>query len=162
MHGSEDEEYKGGGVSSEAYLMKTPGGYVLDSGEMPPVKVGGVIKGVFTRPRNYRFHKKLFALLDIGFDAFEPEEREYKGLPVQKNFERFRKDVTVATGYYDVAINLKGDVKAEAKSISFGSMSEDDFEKLYSAVIDVLMQKVLKNYTREDIDRVVDEIMRFT
>lgn len=111
------------------------------------------------KKRNYKFHKKLFALLDIGFDAFEPPTQEYKGLPVQKNFKRFRKDVTIAAGFYEAVADINGNVRLEAKSISFAKMEENEFEQLYSKVADVLLQKVLKNYTRPDLDRVVNNIL---
>ena len=100
-------------------------------------------------------------MLNIGFDAWEPPELEYKGLLAQKSFERFRKDVTIAAGFYDVNVNLKGEVRAEAKSISFAKMEQHEFEEVYSKVADVLLQKVLLTYARADLDRVVMDIMRF-
>lgn len=113
------------------------------------------------RPRNIGFHRKWFALLHVGFEAWEPEEKTFRNMPVQKQFERFRKDVTIAAGYYDPVVNLKGEVRAEAKSISFGSMSEDDFEKLYSNTINVLLQYVLKNYHEDEVRELVDYILSF-
>jgi hypothetical protein len=58
-------------------------------------------------------------------------------------------------------VALNGEAKARAKSIAFGNMAEDEFERVYSAVADVILQRVLRNYTREDLDRVVDEVLRF-
>jgi hypothetical protein len=40
-------------------------------------------------------------------------------------------------------------------------MDEDEFTQVYSKVADVLLQKVLRNYTRGDLDRVVNEILGF-
>lgn len=125
-------------------------------------KNGGVVRAKFTQFRNYEFHKKFFAMLKVGFDAWEPPELEHKGLPVQKNFDRFRKDCTIAAGFYDPVANLRGEVRAEARSISFASMTQEDFEKVYSAVVDVLLERVLTKYTRADLDRVVEELMAFT
>ncbi len=150
---------------AEAMMLKTQQGFVPHDDEsrdlISKVKLGNVVRVKFTQPRNVKFHRKLFALLDVGFEAFEPEEQEFRGLPVQKNRERFRKDCIIAAGYYEPVVNLKGEVRAEAKSISFARMDEDEFSALYSAIVDVLLQRVLRNYTREDVDRVVEEIVGF-
>ena len=125
------------------------------------IKTGSVVFADVKRPRNYLFHKKFFALLQVGFDAWEPDAVEFNGLPAQKNFDRFRKDCVISAGYYDTVVNLKGDVRAEAKSISFGAMDESEFAELYSSVANVLLQRVLRNYTREDLDETVERILGF-
>jgi len=150
---------------AELLLMKTPQGLIPTDEEqselMKRVKVGKVIKVKWSEVRNYDFHKKFFAMLNLGFDAFEPPEQTFRGMRVEKNFDRFRKDCVIQAGYYDVAVNLNGDVKAEAHSISFGRMSQEEFEKVYNAVANVLLLKVLRNYTRPDLDRVVEQLIRF-
>lgn len=151
---------------SEALLRKIQGGALIPADDesaaaLTRVKAGDLVRVKWARPRNAKFMRKFFAMLNLGFDAWEPPAQEYRGLPVQKNFERFRKDVVIAAGFYDAVANLKGEVRAEAKSISFANMEEDEFEKVYSAVANVLLQKVLRNYTRSDLDRVVEELMRF-
>lgn len=150
----------------EVHLLRTPHGFVPasdeDFDELRKVKLGSEVRAAIVQPRNVRFHRKFFAMLKIGFDAWEPPEKEHRGLPVQKNFERFRKDCVIAAGYYEPVANLKGEVRAEAKSISFASMAENEFERVYSDVANVLLQRVLINYTRADLDRVVEEIIRFT
>lgn len=150
----------------KCFLRKLTGGVFRPDGEedaeaMKMVPVGGVIKVEWHRPRNYQFHKKFFAMLQVGFDAWEPPEKEYKGLPVQKNFERFREDIIISAGFYDVAVNIQGEVRAVAKSISFGKMTEEEFGTLYNAVATVLLQKVLQNYTQADLDSVVEELSGF-
>ena len=116
-------------------------------------------------PRNYKFHKKLFALLTVGYDAWEPgrKHKTYKGKEVSKNFERFRADVTVMAGYYEQVFDLKGRMKLEAKSISFASMDDEVFNDFYSAVADVLLREVLVNYKgRAELDSVIEQILGFT
>jgi len=116
----------------------------------------------WTRPRNYKFLQKFFVMVKVGFDAWEPRRKTWKGHPVQKNYERFRKDVTITAGFYDIVATQAGGVKHEAHSIAFANMEEEDFEKVYNAVADVLLQRVLHNYKRADLERVVAELMRFT
>ena len=115
-------------------------------------------------PRNGGYHKKFFAMLNIGFENWEParKNKSYKGLPVQKNFDRFRSDVLIQAGYYTQTFDLDGNLKLEAQSISFGSMEQPDFEAVYSAVLDVLLEKVLTTYKgRAEVDAVVESMMRF-
>ncbi len=150
----------------EVLLIKTPQGYFIPADEQfqescKRFKVGQTIRADIKAMRNYKFHKKFFAMLDVGFDAWEPDQKEYKGMPAQKNRTRFRKDCTIAAGFYTTTYDINGNVKLEAKSISFANMDDDEFEKLYSAVADVLLQRVLRNYTREDLDNVVNQMMGF-
>lgn len=124
-------------------------------------KLGTGISGEFKQIRNYKFLKKYMALMNIGFDAFEPSIAEYKGHVIEKNFDRFRHDITILAGYYTFTTDINGDPKAVAMSISFSNMSEDEFGELYSKTIDVLLRKVLTNYSKDDLDNVVEQIVRF-
>lgn len=149
----------------ELMLIKTPTGLIPmghDSTEKyQKLKQGQVYRIELTRPRNPKFHRKFMALIGIGFDAWEPPQREHCGLVLMKNFERFRKDVVIATGRYDAHVNLRGEARLEAHSIAFGNMAEDEFEQLYSDAIDVLLQRVLSHYRRRDLEQVVENILRF-
>ena len=115
-------------------------------------------------PRNGKFHRKYFALLNLGFDSWEPDRKHksYKGREVAKNFERFREDITILAGYYFQTFDLQGRMVLKAQSISFANMDDVEFERLYSAVVDVLLREVCKNYkNRAEIDRVVNELVGF-
>lgn len=131
----------------------------IGPGELEP---GEVVRVGLVIPRNPKFHRKFFAMVKVGFDAWEPRRKTWHGLPVQKNFERFRKDALIAAGYYELAATQAGGVRHEAKSIAFASMEEPEFEEVYKAVADVLLHDVLRRYTREDLERVVKELMTFT
>lgn len=125
---------------------------------------GEVIEIEAKLPRNSRFHRKFFSLLNLGFDHWEPgrKHKQYKGMPVAKNFDHFRKEVTILAGFYEQTFDLEGNMKLEAKSISFASMEDDEFEAVYSAVLNVLLDKVFTRYAgRADVDAVIDQIMRF-
>ena len=114
------------------------------------------------KPRNYKFLQKFMVLMQYSFDNWEPDQVTYKGEIVAKEFNRFRKDITIMAGHHYTTFDFNGNVHLHAKSIAFGSMEEEDFEKLYSAVIDVILKKVLTNYSREDLDEVVRNILSFT
>jgi hypothetical protein len=128
---------------------------------MEEMKPNGVYKAVLTQPRSYPFHKRFFSLLQVAFEAWEISSVEHKGRVVEKNFDRFRKDITILCGYYETVFNIKGEMRLEAKSISFANMEQGEFEKLYSRAIDVILKEVLSNYTAEDLDSQVNKILGF-
>jgi hypothetical protein len=125
-------------------------------------KVGAGVHCEVKRYNNPLFHRKLFALFNLGFEAWNPDEKMYQGEIVAKEFNQFRSDITILAGFYDTSINFKGDVRLTAKSLNFSSMSQNEREKLFSAVIDVLLQRVLTKYNRDDIENVVNQIIGFT
>jgi hypothetical protein len=129
------------------------------------LRIGASVLAKVVQPRNPAFHRKFFALLQYGFEhwAETQQPQEYKGEAVQPNFERFRKDITILAGYGRPVVNIRGDVRMEADSISFGSMSAETFEKLYSAVIDVLLTRVFKGpqWTERELRDVVDGLVEF-
>jgi hypothetical protein len=147
-------------------LLKHPKGFLYPADELEAEKISKLPAGVLVRAevkqvRNPGFHRKFYALCRVGFDAFEvPQGTEYKGYEVQKDFETFREDVTIAAGFCTVTYRINGDVRVRAKSIKFGRMKQDEFERLYSQVADVLLQKVLKHYgNRETLDNVINKIL---
>ena len=149
----------------ELFLNKVNGGlvpaYQSDREQLDTLKSGALLECKLTKKRNSQFHRKYMALLNIGFECFEPVEAEHKGNPVQKHFDRFRKDVIIATGRYDLVGRIDGTAKAEAHSMSFSKMDDVEFEKLYSDTINVLLQRVMKNHTADSIDHWVNQILNF-
>ncbi len=118
----------------------------------------------FKFPRNSKFHRKLFALLLVGYEAWEPgrKHKTYKGKPIAKNFEQFREDIIILSGWYEQTFTLRGEMRLRAKSISYASMDDEEFGRLYSAVADVLLERVLTAYKgRAELDDVVERIVRF-
>lgn len=127
-------------------------------------EIGEMVEITIKKIRNARFHRKFFALLRVGFDAWEPDRvrYSYKGREIAKNFDKFREDITILAGYYDQVFNIKGEMSLKAKSISFSNMEEGEFARLYDAVADVLLAQVCTRYRdREELDQVVDRIVGF-
>lgn len=116
-------------------------------------------------PRNPKFHRKMFALLTVGFDCWEPDRKRfnYNGRPIEKNFERFREQVLILAGHYEQVFSIRGDkMELQAKSISYAAMDDAEFEALYSAVIDVLLREVCTRYKdRAELEAVAEQVMRF-
>ena len=128
---------------------------------MEKIKMNSIVKCEITKPRNIQFLRKYFALLNHAYDHFEPEGKEYRGQPVQKNREVFRKEITILSGFYEAVYKIDGTFKLVAKSISFANMTEDEFSNLYSKTISVILEKVLTSYAEDDLNAVVDQILSF-
>lgn len=131
-------------------------------------KLGATILVEPREARNGAFHRKYFALLNLAFDYWKDhaETMEYKGEPVLPNFERFRRDVAILAGFYKPVTNIKGEVRLEAESISFAAMSEERFEELYGATINVLLQRVFNGrvcpkWTEEQLRSVAQQVLEF-
>lgn len=170
------------------------------------VPLGGWIHGEFKRVRNYRFHKKFFKLLQLGFEywtpvggAVTPGERQFldgfitfvckrigvghsaaldeaadlyvneQGIhrandtALLKDFEAFREWVTVQAGYYSTHINPDGSRWRRAKSISFASMDDAEFEGLYKSVLNVLWNYILyqKFSSQAEVENIAAQLLEF-
>lgn len=125
------------------------------------MKLGAGVTAKVKKHNNVAFHRKMFALFNIAFDAWEPGEKHYKGQPVEKNFDQFRKDLTILAGFYETTISLKGEVRLTAKSLAFDNMSQDEREAVYSAVINVVLAKIMTGHTRDDLDTWVERVLQF-
>ena len=120
-------------------------------------------------PRDGKKHRRFMALLRFLFEHWEPGAKAltYRGKVIEKNFNAFRKSITILAGFYEESYEIgpRGGVKVrlEAKSISYGEMPDDDFNDLYKATIDVGIKHFLpKGYkTPEQVREILDEIERF-
>jgi len=154
---------------TELALTKTPSGALAPADEatqefLRRIKIGGGLRADFKRMRNVRFHRKGFALLQFAFEMWDAPQIEYKGEPVAKEFNRFRKDLTILAGHYTTTVNLRGEVRLEAKSLNFGAMSDDEFEQVYKSLLGVIWDKVLKRKgfaAPGDVDNVVERLLNF-
>lgn len=128
------------------------------------LEVGELITFDVKLPRNSKYHRKFFAMLNLAYEMWEPNRKwkSYKGVAVQKNFERFRSDVLIQAGYYSQTFDLDGNMKLEPISISFAAMDDIAFERVYSSCLDVLLEKVLITYKdRAEVDAVIEKMMGF-
>lgn len=128
---------------------------------MQKVGFGDVVKCQVRRCRNYQHHKKFMALMRYAFDRFEPEPLMYKGVQAEKSFDRFRKDMMIVAGYYDPTFDIKGNLRLEAKSISFDSMASDEFDRVYSDMLDAVIARVLTDHKKHDLYSIVDKLAGF-
>jgi len=108
--------------------------------------------------RNVRFHRKFFALLGIVFDNL-PESIGVKTPDGQQVVIRSVADllwqIKMQIGHYEQKITLGGKITYEAKSISFASMDEAEFQDFYSQAVDVILKYFLPESNREELEEVV-------
>ena len=128
----------------EFYLSKQFNGtykpaYDSDLEKSKKHKVNDIIKFEATKPRNIKFHKKFFSLINMVFQNQE----------VYTDINNLRKELTKACGYYTEYVNHKGITVYEAKSISFAKMDEHEFEELYNKFLDVVV--LIFKWDRVDI-----------
>lgn len=156
---------------SDLFVRKLPNGTLAPDDEASAAivagwKIGEPIRVEARRVRNYPFLKKWFTLAKLAYDLWSESmpEIEYKGVRVTPSFDRFRKDLTIMCGYYDAHFNALGEPRLVARSISFANMSEDDFGKLYSKTIDVVLQKILagrSDMSEERLRQAVDRVLMY-
>lgn len=109
-------------------------------------KIGEIYEIEIKKPRNYEFHKKWFALLNL---AFQNQEQF-------TIYDSFRKHITIECGYYNSTITKNGEFK-DAKSISFASMDNIEFERLFNKTLDI----VISDFVHADRNDIVSELENF-
>jgi hypothetical protein len=150
----------------ELYLKKTTSGLSpcdnLSEEELNKFKLGTLVLCKISKKQNAAFHRKLFALFTVGFKYWVPGEISCKYGKPEKNFNQFRKDCTILAGYFDINHRLDGTFRVEAKSLSFDSMSQEEREGVYSALIDVLLKNIFEGYTEQDVIQMIEkEVLNF-
>lgn len=103
--------------------------------------------------RNINFHRKFFSLINLAFDNLPEQYDQYFKTPDQLRYE-----LTKRAGFYEEYTDLKGVKQYKAKSIAFDTMSQSEFEQLYSAVIDVIMKWILPDLDKDILE---SELMNF-
>lgn len=129
------------------------------------LKHGEILSGEFKKTRNGKFHRKYFALLWVGFEIWQPDYDESDpafrwGLP-EKNFDKYRNDVQVLAGFGEPIFNLDGTFRMKSKSISFANMDDEEFSRLYSAVLDVVLRFAPATYTQQDVEEYTERVLSF-
>lgn len=81
---------------------------------------------------------------------------------IEKDFEAFRRWVTMDAGFFELRQSPAGIIKRPA-SISFASMEEDEFEGVYKAVFNTLWRFVLSSVFKDenDVHNAVEQLLGF-
>ena len=116
-----------------------------DLEKVKKIKPLELVKCKITKPRSIKFHRKFFSLINLVYN----NQEQYN------NIDHLRHDLTIASGFYEKRINIKGNEVVDAKSISFSKMTEMEFSELYNAILDSI-----EKYFHFDKESVKEEIER--
>lgn len=101
------------------------------------------------RPRNLMHHRKLFALLNLVQDNTDR----------WPTVETLLDDLKISTGLFETRVNaVTGIPYVVAKSISFASMTQDEFEQWFDKAVDLISKQVLemdRDYLLAEIDDIL-------
>ena len=97
-------------------------------------------KITIVQPRNYQFHKKFFALVNLF----------YENQSMSDDFEMIRAYLTMKAGFKKMLETSKGTVYFP-ESINFAKMDNIRFEQVYKRVLDVVWQEL--GSTKEEIEQ---------
>lgn len=134
----------------DIHLVKTSLGLQAysdeDYEELKKIKVGSVVKARIVQPRNVKFHRKFFAMINAAWDCLTEQQR--KNL---RSKEAFREQLLIISGFSEPMFDLNGNKFLErAKSISFAKMDEPAFNEVYNRVLDTILTLLVAEGVSED------------
>jgi len=150
-------------------MIKSPTGALVPADDEARELLAGIAPGAsvfveMTRPRNAKFHRKFMAMLRFGFDHWSPVIDGVRLPDSAKNFEHFRGSVLRLAGFFDTVADLHGGLVIRPKSISFASMDEVEFERVYRKCLSVLWHNIFvggKYKSEEELRTVLDRLLQF-
>lgn len=136
------------------YLRKTLSGFVpADETSMEiarKFKLGAVYRSDVVKPRSYRHHKLIMALLNLT----------YANQDLYTDFEMFRKAVAVAAGHVEHLVTVDGEIIALPRSINYDTLDEIEFTKVAGAMMTVccrLLKGIGADELEAEVSRYADE-----
>ncbi|WP_338515740.1 DUF1367 family protein [Erwinia aphidicola] len=128
-------------------LVKHPGGVfspVNDSDieRLQRFKNGETYCADIKLSRNPQFHRKVMAFFGFCFEHWCADRAGIGNADEHTQRTRFRKDLTILAGFYDTVVNIRGEVRAEAKSLAYSNMDQEEFERCYSSLINAAIKHV--------------------
>jgi hypothetical protein len=156
---------------TEIYLIKHADGAFrpaleADVEAMRRFKVGKPVKVEMKEVRNWAFLKKTMVLFREAYDFFcehNLSEKTYKGQKVIPDFTRFRKDLIILAGHYKATFDIRGNIRLQAKSLSYANCSQEQSERIYQDVITAAMANVYRTaLTEEQLRAHIDSLLHFT
>ena len=137
-------------------FIKQAGGMLLPANDieeerMARFKTGQLYEIEIKESRNGSFHRKVFSFMNYCFQFWCADRAGLGEMNQHAQFEAFRKQMTISAGYYDIVAMVNGGQTVEAKSLSYSSMSQEDFEHYYSALINAALKHIFGNTQDQDV-----------
>ncbi|WP_446470611.1 DUF1367 family protein [Xenorhabdus stockiae] len=133
----------------EIQMVKSPGGVFVPAFEhdllrLTKFKNGEMYTADIKLTRNPAFHRKMFAFFKFCFEHWSADKAGLDCMDEHSQFTRFRKDLTILAGFYEQTVRLNGEIRTEAKSLSYANMEPDEFERCYSAMINAALRHIFR------------------
>ena len=134
-------------------LLATPLGlkpcYPEDYDDAKKLRIGQIYEADIKMPRNPKFHRLFFALINTGYAYIPGDVQDY----YFKNVEGFRKSVLIAAGFTRVFYDIRRQsFIEEAESISFSNMDEARFKEVYEGCKNVIFTLISKYVSIEEFE----------
>lgn len=142
-------------MARQMVMIKTTTGFIpldaISADQYRLIKTGKPVTVSVTQTRNLKFHRKMFALLQVVYDA-QPEPQAF--LTVEDLLDALK----VAVGHSKKMRQFDQNIVIP-KSIAFDKMDQANFEDSYERVVEVILKHILPNTTRIDLDKQVFSIL---
>lgn len=103
--------------------------------------------------RNPRFHNLVMKMLKVSWEMCSPFVRSH----FHESFDMWRKTVLLAAGCSEMVYSVERKEFIETyKSISFDSMSEDEFSSYFERIKDVLYTTFLSHLERGKVEEIIE------
>lgn len=133
--------------------------YDSDKEKANKIKQGETREFTTTKPRNIRFHRKLFALFRLTIHYLPEQKREVirnNGFTMQTE-EDVLFYCKIKMGHIrNRAVTKNGNIIYQPKSISFESMGNDEFKNFYNKSVDICLDLM-----QADRQLIEQELMNF-
>ena len=118
---------------------------------------GAAFRLKLSSPRNPDHHRKYLALLNLVFDNLPEGHRLVFGDRVMriKSVDNLLWHIKMQLGYYENKMTLGGKITMEAKSISFDSMPQEEFNEFYNRSIDVILKYFLQGVDKLELEEMI-------
>ena len=116
------------------------------------LKLGKVYSCEVREMRNAAFHRKYMKLMHLAWEHLDEDMTRFFG----ENERCFRHAVEVAAGSFELCYDILGKHWYQShKSISFGSMKQEEFDTLYERVKDILFSTFLKDIDKDSFNQLL-------
>lgn len=124
---------------------------------------GGAFRVLIRQQVNNGFRRKGFALMRYLHQQWEPEEHTADGVPVQRDFDAFRRNLVIQAGYFTQVFRPDGSFTLEAQSLNFEAMDNVKFAEVYGRLIDVGIRLIggCGGMSPQEVDIAVDRVLHF-
>ena len=151
---------------AKIYVVKTLRGlepaWDSDEEHVKKLKLGETYAIEIKRPRNIKFHKKYWALVNLVFsnmpDDFELRSHDGEIVDKINTAEALHYHIKMQCGLVERTTSLGGKVIWRVKSIAFQKMDEAEFDAFYQRAVDV----IVKYFLPVDADLLLAEVAGFS